>query len=245
MKKKVGVISYTGKVGKSTVSNILLFPRMPGAKIIRLETVNISGHSGADEEKTLKGRELEKLEFELGKTESAIVDIGASNAESFILALNQQGTAHFHFDCFIVPIEANPGKQNEMKEAFRTIESLAQMGVEPERIKVVFNKLPMDCDVEDEMQIVFKYHKANKNFTLNHNAVIHESPAFHAISSVKRLYAELLNDTTDYRSALKNIPVEKEKERIELVKMMRAVGYVKTIDREFNGVFNALFGDAQ
>jgi hypothetical protein len=243
MEKIVGVTSYTGKVGKSTICNNLLYPRMPGAKVIRLETVNLSGHSGAEDEKQLKGRDLIKLQDELIKTKSAIVDVGASNIESFILALNQQGDAHLDFDYFLVPIEANAGKQNEIKEAFKTIESLALMGIEPERIKVVFNKLLVDNTIEDEMQIVFNYHKKNRNFTLNRDAVIHESPAFHSLDSVKKSYIELLADNTNYREAIKNIPLENEKERTAVVKLMRAQGYVKAIDREFNEVFGALFGE--
>lgn len=244
MDKTLAVISYTGKVGKSTMTNHLLCPRMPGAKIIRLETVNLSGHSGA-EEKKMKGRDLVKLQDELMKTRSAIVDVGASNVESFMLALNQQGDAHLDFDCFLVPIEANPGKQNEIKEAIKTIESLSAMGIEPERIKVVFNKLPVDSNIEEEMQIIFNYHKKNRNFTLIKDAVITETPAFHALEAVQKSYSDLLADTTDYRQAIRNTPLENEKERTALTKLMRAQGYVKTADRELKVVFDALFGASQ
>lgn len=243
MEKVIAVMSFTGKVGKSTVSNNILFPRMPGAKMIRLETLNVSGRSGADDEMKMKGRELDKLQDELAKTKSAIVDIGSSNVEAFVLALNQQGNAHLDFDFFIIPVEANSAKHNEFEEAVKTIEALTRIGISPEKIKVVFNKLNIDNVVEEEMVRLFNYHRKNKNFTLNKRAVIHETPAFKAIGAVQKSYDQLLADDTDYRSAIKNIPMEKDEERTAMVKLMRAQGYVQTLDREFNDVFEALFGD--
>ena len=242
MESVIAVATYTGKVGKSTFTNTVLCPRMPGAKVIRLETVNISGHSGADE-KQMKGRDLVKLQDELVKTKSAIVDVGASNIESFMLALNQQGDAHLDFDYFVVPIEANAAKHNEIKEAIKTIEMFEMMGVESERIKVVFNKLPVDAILEEEMQIIFNYHKQKKNFTLNRDAVIHDTPAFKALNDVKKSYAELLADNTNYRQAIKDTPLENVKERLALVKLMGAQGYVKNLNSQLDKVFDALFGE--
>lgn len=127
----IGVVSLTGKAGKSTVVNNMLVPLMPGAKLVQMETINLSGITGASEEVRLKGREIGKLQDALQDTASAIVDVGASNVESFLLALNQQSDAHLDFDFFIVPIEANSAKRNEMGEAIKTINTLADMGIEP------------------------------------------------------------------------------------------------------------------
>lgn len=243
MEKIIAVLSFTGKVGKSTVSSYLLYPHMPEAKIIRLETINESGHSGADEEKKMKGRDLEKLQLALSKTKSAIVDVGSSNVESFVLALNQQGNAHLDFDYFVVPVEASAAKQNEIEEAVKTLSALAGMGIEPERIKVVFTKLLVDADLEEEMRILINFHKKNPIFTLDKNAVIHQTPAFKALGDVKKSFAEMLADKTDYRKAIKDIPLENEKDRAAVVKLMRAQGYVKTLELEMNQVFNVLFGE--
>lgn len=243
MEKIIAVLSFTGKVGKSTTSDNILLPRMPGAKMFRLETINESGNSGSKDEVKMKGRELDKLQLELSKTKSAIVDVGSSNVETFILALNQQGDSHLDFDYFIIPVEANSAKHNEIKEAIKTIETLAGIGIEPERIKVLFNKMHMDNELEDEMRVIFNYHKKNRNFTLNKDAVMHDTPAFKSLGEVKKSYAALLEDNTNYRDALKSIPLENEEERTAMVKLMRAQGYVKTIDKEFNSVFKALFGN--
>jgi hypothetical protein len=241
---KLGIVSYTGKIGKSTICNTLAFPRMPGASIIRLETINESGISGAEDEAKFKGRDLAKLETQLAKTLDAIVDVGASNVESFLLALNSQYEAHLALDYFLVPVKANAHAQIEMQEAIKTIKALAMMEIAPDRIKVVFNMLPHDADVHEECKIIFNMHKKEPIFTLNPEAVIHESEAFSCLTTVKRSYTEMLADPRNYRAEQSAIPIEKEKERTELVKWIRAQGTVKMIEREMHTTWNALFNEA-
>lgn len=239
----VAVVSLTGKAGKSTVVNNMLVPLMPSAKLIKMETINLSGLSGASEEVQLKGREIGKLQDALQDCWSAIVDVGASNVESFLLALNQQSDAHLDFDFFIVPIEANSAKRNEMGEAIKTINTLADMGIEPARIKVVFNKLAADSSVEEECSAILKFHKMEGKFTLNTAAAIHDTPAFKALDVAGKSFKEMVGDKTDYRQMMRDTPTSETDKRVELSELMRAQGYVKTLNVEFNRVFKELFGE--
>lgn len=241
MEKIIAVLSFTGKAGKSTLTNNLFLPRMPGAQVFRLETINESGFSGVDELK-MKGRDLEKLQKELIRVKSAIVDVGASNVESFVLALSQEADSHLDFDYFIVPIIAKSAAQTELSEALKTLTVLNGMGIAPEKIKVVFNRLDIEADLKDEAKVIFNFHKKNPIFTLNEKAVVHETPAFKALGIVKKSYEEMFNDKTDYRQKLRDTPTEKEKERETIVAMTRAQGTVKVLDRELNEVFFELFG---
>ncbi len=243
LKGIIALTSYTGKSGKSTVGNNLLYPRMQEPSVFRIETINESGLSGAGEhEQKLKGRDIEKLLSALSKTDSAIVDVGTSNIEAFFLALAQQPDAHRIFDFFVVPVEANAAKVNEFKEAVKTLTMLNRLGVEPNRIKVVFNKLATDSEVEDEMTRIFNFHKQYPIFTLSTNAVIHESQAFKALADTKKTYEEILADQNDYWTLLKNTPVTDEAERTRLVKMARTQGLIKGLHNELDQVFSALFG---
>lgn len=241
---KLAFLNFSGKVGKSTLCNTFAFPRMPDATVIRVETINDSGLSGATKEIHLKGNELGKLETELAKTNSAIVDIGASNVERFILALAGQFESHYAIDCFIVPVKANLKAQIEMGEAMKTITALSEMGIEPERIKVIFNMLPVEASLEEECKQLLAMHKKKPIFTLNMNAVIHESEAFSALSLTKKSYIEMLADPVNYRQEMNKIPLENEKERTDMVKWIRAQGTVKMIDREMQIAWEALFGVA-
>lgn len=239
----IATISFTGKVGKSSITNNLLDPRMENAKIIRIETINESGLSGTGSaEQKMKGRDIEKLFTELSKTESAIVDVGTSNVESFVLGLTQQPDSHRFFDFFVVPVEANAAKVNEFKEAVKTLTMLNRLGVEPERIKVVFNKLAPDCEIEDEMHRLFNFHKKSPIFTINRSAVIHDTQAFKALADAKKSYEEVLADKTDFWKILKETPLTEDAERTRLVKMARTQGLVRGLNTELDNVFNSMFG---
>jgi hypothetical protein len=241
---KIAITAFTGKVGKSTLCNTFAYPRMQEATIIRMETINDSGLSGAKKEIVIKGRDLAKLETELAKTNEAIVDIGASNVEAFMLALNSQFESHYAIDYYVVPVKADAKAQIEMAETMKTLQALSALGIEPERIKVLFNRLPVDADVEEECRALIGMHKKMPIFTLNMLAVIHESEAFAALAAAKKPYLEMLADPVNYRQELNKIPLENEKERTDMVKLIRAQGTVKMLDREMQAAWNALFGEA-
>ncbi|OIQ78781.1 hypothetical protein GALL_395030 [mine drainage metagenome] len=242
MKKIICVLSFTGKVGKSTFVNNVLAPRMPDAKIYRLETINLSGKSET-EVVQMKGKDIVKLQNALAKVESAIVDIGASNIEAFLLSLAQQPGAHLDYDCFVIPIEATDKKSDAIDEFLNLVKIMHDQGVEPERVKVLFNKLPVGAELEYEMRKVFKAHEVQGYFTLNKNAVITDSPAFAALSEVNKSFEAMCEDKTDYRSEFRATPVENEVRRLELTKLMRAQNSVKPVIMEFDTVFDVLFGE--
>ncbi len=239
---KKAYVGITGKGGKSSLVNSLEFPRMPNATIIRLETINDSGVSGCSKEILMKGRDLAKLETELAKVEDAIVDVGASNIEAFLLALNSQFESHQAIDYFIVPVLARSSAQIEMGEAISTLKALANMGIESERIKVIFNRLPKDSSVEDECKPIIAMHKKSPIFTLDLEAFVYETEAFSALGVINKSYVDMLMDEKNYRQELNKIPLEKEKERTEMVKWVRAQGTVRMLERELASAYQALYG---
>lgn len=240
MEKIVCVLALTGKVGKSTFVNNVLAPRMPSAKIYRLETINLSGMSETEVVK-MKGQDLVKLQNELAKVNTAIVDVGASNIEAFMLALSQQPGAHMDYDYFVIPIEATDKKSDAIDEFLSLVDLLHRQGVEPERIKVLFNKLAVNTDIEYEMRKIIKAHQVDGLFTLDARAVIHDSPAFAALSEVGKTFAAMCHDKTDYRKEFKSTPIEDMPRRLELTKLMRAQNSVKPVLKEFDTVFEVLF----
>ena len=119
---------------------------------------------------------------------------------------------------------------------------LHQLGVEPDRIKVVFNKLAVDADLAYEVRKIIKFHEIEGWFTLNLRAVIHESTAFAALSEIDKSFSSMLEDTTNYRHEFRNTPPAEDARRLELTRLMRAQSAVKPIQQEFDAVFEALFG---
>ena len=238
----IATISLTGKSGKSVLANTCLLPRMPGATLFRVETINESGQAESDIEiQKLKGREIEQLLKGLSKVESAVVDIGTSNVESLLVGLAQDVGAQKMFDYFVVPVESNAARVNEFIEFTNTVQMLNRLGVESERIKVIFNKHLVDNDVEAEMVRVFNFHKKFPIFTIDKRAVIHQTELFKALSSAKKGYNEMLADDTDYWKLLKQTPLEQEKGRANIIAMARAQGLVRGVNAELDAVFSVLF----
>ena len=243
----VAVASITGKVAKSTTANNLLTPRMPGAKLFRVETINVSGDAagcnGVDVEiEYVRGDDSKKLLEGLSKVRSAVIDVGTSNVENFLLMLQQEG-AQSMFDYFVVPCEAVYEKVNEFQEFCRTVNALAKLGVAPERIKVLFTKLKPGKNVEEEAIRVFNYHKQFPLYTLDRRATIHETPIFGALSRAKKRYEDFLLDETDYFLELKNISMDEPDRRELCVKLGRAKALVVGFEAEMENAFNVLFSN--
>lgn len=82
---KLVVTGFSGNEGKSTICRHLLAPRIPNAELIAIETIN-NGSVG----KKVRPEHFVKIIEQVILAESAIVDVGASNVEEFILRMSQQ-----------------------------------------------------------------------------------------------------------------------------------------------------------
>ena len=135
-----------------------------------------------------------------------------------------------------MPIEANAAKVNEFKEAAKTLTMLSKLGIEPDRIKVVFNKLATDTEVEDEMTRIFNFHKQYPIFSLSTSAVIHDTQTFKALADTKKTFEDIIEDTNDYWNMVKTHPITDEIERTRLMKMFRTQGLVRGLNSELDNV---------
>lgn len=239
---KIVIISAVGNVGKSTILDTMIYPRMLEAAVFRIETINSTKKSGAKKEIFLRGDQIDKLQIEVSKEKQSLVDVGMSNLEKFSEGMNEQFGSHWLFDCFLVPVLAKAGADKESEDAIKTLLTLHAMGIEPDRIKVVFNKLPRNSTVDIECDDILNFHEANPIFTLDKNAVIYQSDAFKALSEVDKTFAEMIADDTNYYAVLNDIPMDQEKERVKTIKMARAQGTCKKLNIELESVFNVLFG---
>ena len=77
---KVAVINFSGNVGKTTVARHLLAPRITGAEVIAIESINADDGQA----QALRGRQFGELQEYLQTVENVVVDIGASNVEELL-----------------------------------------------------------------------------------------------------------------------------------------------------------------
>ncbi|MET3124744.1 hypothetical protein AAKU67_004361 [Oxalobacteraceae bacterium GrIS 2.11] len=225
----IAVLNFSGNVGKTTVARHLLSERMHGAKIFSIETINSDGAEGD----ALRGREIIKVQIEMQMINNAIVDIGSSNVEDVMAVWNQNPGMHDDFDYFIVPVVP---AMKQQRDTIATVETLSQLGIEANKIRVVFNQVDMTDNPETVFSGIWQYQRLEKKFTLFPSAVIHANPLYTRLAGSSMSIKQILSDTTDYKSLIQKTDIKEEKLRLlQLVALQRAAaGVTKELDAVFN-----------
>jgi len=96
---KIAVLNFSGNVGKSTIARHLLLPRIEGAELIAVESLNADERQG----QALRGRQFGELQEYLQTVDNVVVDVGTSNVEDLLGLMHRYRGSHEDFDCFVVP----------------------------------------------------------------------------------------------------------------------------------------------
>ncbi|MGP5424776.1 StbB family protein [Pseudomonas helleri] len=232
---KVVVLNYTGTVGKTTVVAHLLSPRMSGAPIYAIESINQTAEGlGLDVEK-LRGDKFRDLFKKLMLEDQAIIDVGASNVEDFMSNLGGFEEAHEEIDYFVIPVTSGT---KEQQETVSMIENLNIIGIPPEKIRVLFNRVQRD--VKAEFTIIANHFMRDKCFWLNYECAIFETELFDAVSVHKLTIAGLLNDDVDYKTLLKNKDASHQ-DRARWSDLYGLKLLAKGVNRKLDTAFEQLF----
>lgn len=230
---KIAIINFSGNVGKTTIASYLLKPRMPDAPIFSVESIGLGAEfNGLDVEK-IKGKRFGELTHSMMLTQSAIVDVGASNIEDFLKFMRQYAGSHEDFDFFIVPVV----KERKVQvDTINTIRALESIGVEKNKIRMVFNKVDVNDSVDDDFSPMFDFCASEKSFVINKDAVIYANKGFDSGKSLD----EITVDDTDYGVQLRQATNETEKEIcIKMVTLKRlSIMANKNLDDVFKIIFN-------
>jgi len=232
---KVAVINYTGNIGKTTIAAHLLSPRMDDAPIYAIESINETAEGiGLDVEK-LRGDMFRELLQKVMLADSAIIDVGASNVEDFMVNLEGFEEAHENIDYYIIPVTSGT---KEQIESVRMIESLTAIGIPSEKIKVLFNRVQRD--VESEFPIIQNFHGQNETFSLNNRCAIYETELFDALSIRRMTLQGLMADGVDYKTLLKDkTAAAGDRERWSDMYGLKLL--CKGVNRKLDAVYDALF----
>lgn len=228
---KVAVINFSGNVGKSTVAQHLLAPRMPNAEFVAVESINADEGTG----EVVRGKQFGQLQEQLLMVDEAVIDIGASNVEDFVKLMQQYRGSHEDFDYFIVPAVK---ESKQIKDTIATINALSKMGVPAKKIRVVFNKLEADETVEEAFYPLFAYHEDSKAFTIKPKAAIQFSELYHKLRSYRLTIEQLLADETDYKVKLREAKDTEEKAHAAAMISMRrlAVSAKENLDAVYAAI---------
>nr|UVN17957.1 hypothetical protein pPsy0479a_00125 [Pseudomonas syringae] len=118
------------------------------------------------------------------------------------------------------------------------IGSLASLGVPPEKILILFNRVQKD--VKAEFPIIYAYHQRDSAFTLNPECAVFESELFDALSIHRFSMQSLMDDDTDYKTLLKNKDASVQ-ERDHWSVMFGLKLLCKGVNRKLDHVFAELF----
>ncbi|WP_074012928.1 StbB family protein [Candidatus Sodalis sp. SoCistrobi] len=233
---KVAILNYTGTVGKTTIAAHLLSPRMNNAPIFSIESINETAEGlGIDVEK-MKGSKFRELFRKIMLEDDSIIDVGASNIEDFMNNMIKFDNSHEEIDYFIVPVTSGT---KEQKESISMLDTLSNIGISAEKIKVIFNRV--ESDVLEEFPYVINFHKKEKTFTADIDCAIWENEIFDALAVKGITIDALINDDTDYKSLLKNRTDATEKERNKWADMFGLKSLAKSVKRNLDLVYDNLF----
>ena len=235
--RRVVVLNFSGNVGKTTICTQVLAPRMPTSKVYAVETINAAASDDTKDAELMKGKEFGLLSEQMLLTDSAIIDVGASNVEQFMQLMHKFEGSHDDFDLFIIP--ATPEKKQQADTA-NTIKALSAMGVPAGKIFVIFNRVEFDdgASIQSLFPAIFALHSQGI-FTLDPAATIYANEVFDRLRPLKRTVQDLATDPTNYREELRKT-VDADA-RADLVGLVSAQRLAKSAQKNLDAVFNAIF----
>ncbi|HGS5816811.1 StbB family protein [Vibrio diabolicus] len=225
----IAVVNNSGNVGKSTICDILLKPRLEGAQVVKVETIN---SDGTNDEK-LSAEQFEDILNKMDEHDCSIIDVGSSNIENFLLKMQEFKSSHEDIDYFLVPV--TPSNKQQV-DSVSTIENLMTLGIEPERIKVIFNMANKKIPIEKEYAEFLR--ALPSRISLDKHAIIYESTVFDLLAKIDRPFLEVLNDNRDFRTLIRQS--ESKEERNILSFERSAFRLVNGFNDELDATFSAL-----
>lgn len=192
---KIAVINFSGNVGKSTVARHLLQPRVDGAELVTVESLN------ADESQaqTIRGRQFADLQEYLQTVDNVVVDIGASNVEELLELMRQYRGSHEDFDAFVVPTVPAFKQQ---QDTIATLVELSRIGVPPARIRLLFNMVDEGPELARSFHPVLSFLSAHPVARADTACRLGENEIYARARSTGMDLAALARDDTDYKALI-------------------------------------------
>lgn len=231
---KVAIISFNGSAGK-TITGVHLFkPRMPMAKFFAIESTNQSASDlGLADVETLRGRDVGDLIELLLLEDDAIIDIGASNIETFFEGISRFHGAIDDIDKFVIPVTA---EAKSWQEGLKTVEALAAIGIPADKIYLLPNRIT--SDPQSEIPGAYAYVKKTKKATISADAFLYESDVYGYLSHHKLAFDELIDESADYK-ALARAETDPEK-RKEYANKYRWTSEAIPVRKNLDACFDSL-----
>ncbi len=199
---KIAVVNNSGNVGKSTICNILLKPRLVESQVIRVESINTDGTT----EDKISAEQFEDILSKMDEQDCSIIDVGSSNIENFLLKMREFKSSHEDIDFFIIPV--TPSNKQQI-DSVNTIDSLISLGVQLEQIKIIFNMANKKLTIEKEFSEFLN--GLPHDVKINNYPTIYQSSVFDLLTKIDRSFIEVLADKRDYRTLIRQSDSKEER----------------------------------
>ena len=228
---KLAVINYSGNVGKTTVARHLLSPRIPDCQVVAVESINADDGQPV----TIRGRQFAQLQEFLQSVDNVVVDIGASNVEELLKLMRRYQDSQQDFDGYVVPTV--PARKQQQDTA-ATLGELARIGVQPERLRVVFNQVDEDDPFDSTFATLLAYCASTGIAKPNAAAVISFNEVYSVVRGMGQSLAELAADPTDYKALIAQAGTPSD--RLALARRLATQRLARGVVPELDACFAAL-----
>ena len=225
---KIAVINFSGNVGKTTVARHLLVPRIAGAELIAVESIN--GDDGQTQ--AVRGSQFGELQEYLQTVDNVVVDIGASNVEDLLTLMRKYRGSHEDFDYFVIPTVPALKQQ---QDTIATLAELARIGIPASKMRVVFNQVEDDARISELFASLFSFIEQHQFAPANTRCKLGANEIYERVKGTGIDLAELVRDETDYKAQIANANgvVEKIALAQKLATRRLATGVVPELDACF------------
>ena len=228
---KVAVINFSGNVGKSTVARHLLLPRIEGAELIAVESLNADESQG----QALRGRQFGELQEYLQTVGSVVVDIGSSNVEDLLGLMHRYRGSHEDFDCFVVPTVPALKQQ---QDTIATLVELADLGVAPSRLKLIFNMVEDDANVEGSFSQLLTFIAQRPIAEADPACRLGKNEIYGRVRDSGGELAALVLDDTDFKALI--VKADRSAEKLALAQRLATRRLAAGVVPELDACFAAL-----
>ncbi|EEC7602097.1 transcriptional regulator [Escherichia coli] len=230
MDLKIVVLNNSGNVGKSTLCRYFLLPRIEGAQIVNIESINSDGSNG----EKYRATDFIEITKVLDRLPSAIVDVGSSNIEVFMNKLKSYDGAHEDIDYFIIPVTPQNKQQEDTNV---TIMNLLDLDIPVNKIRVVFNQIDPERSFNKQFSIILENDYFKKLGIINYPR-ISETELFRYLAIKGKDISTVLNDERDFRALMKEATNPEDLEELSTDRAIKrlATGVNKELDVAFSNL---------
>ncbi|MCD9492608.1 transcriptional regulator [Photobacterium phosphoreum] len=230
---KIVVLNNSGNVGKSLICERLLQPRIPNSSIIKIETINADG---SDDEK-LSAKNTVEVRTQIDMTDICIVDVGASNIETFLNSLSKMTDTIEDIDLFIIPTTP---KAKQLTDTVNTVLSLESLDIPTEKIRIIMNMYDSDFAVEKQYPLLFSDTSLSELCLdkMENQFVIPNTELFDLALEAELDYKNIVNDDNDYRALIRATKDKNERTNLSVKRTIKSL--FKGFDLELDACFDKL-----